>query len=252
VRDTWLLARRAIREVWRQPEATIPILLIPAFFLYVNVGQASKTFPSTTPFLHHQPYVAFQLPVSIIFAVSTITSGLAMVTDIDVGYLDKLRTAPIRRSALVWGRLASDLVRALGAALIIIATSFAFGAHIATGVPGFLALVLLATSWGVAIAGFGMAIALFTRSVAATNSAFIAFFPILFLTPNFVPSELLSEPFRTMASLNPVTSLLQGMRDLVLLPDWQWLSLTKAFGVVVVTFLVTTGASLAALRRLGD
>ncbi|MHB8342253.1 MAG: hypothetical protein ACYDB7_13960, partial [Mycobacteriales bacterium] len=80
-----LLARRAVREVWRLPAATIPTLFIPLFFLAVNLGQISKTFPRTVPFLHGQPYVAFQLPVSLIFAVSTSTSGLAIVTDIDIG-----------------------------------------------------------------------------------------------------------------------------------------------------------------------
>ena len=49
-----LLGRRAVREVVRYPAATIPTLFIPLFFLVVNIGQVSKTFPSTTPFLHGQ------------------------------------------------------------------------------------------------------------------------------------------------------------------------------------------------------
>ena len=66
-----LLGRRAVREVARLPAATIPTLFIPLFFLAVNIGQVSKTFPDTTPFLHGQGYVAFQLPVSLMFAVAT-------------------------------------------------------------------------------------------------------------------------------------------------------------------------------------
>ena len=95
--EVLLLGRRAVREVIRYPEATIPTLFIPLFFLAVNIGQVSKTFPSTTPFLHGQGYVAFQMPVSLMFAVATATTGLALVTEIDGGYFDKLLVAPIRR-----------------------------------------------------------------------------------------------------------------------------------------------------------
>ena len=80
----------------------------------VNIGQVSKTFPSTTPFLKGQGYVAFQLPVSLMFAVATATSGLALVTEIDLGYFDKLLVAPIRRSSIIFGRLTADLVRGIG------------------------------------------------------------------------------------------------------------------------------------------
>ena len=69
----------------RYPEATIPALFIPLFFLAVNIGQVSETFPDTTPFLGGQGYVAFQLPVSLMFAVATASSGLALVTEIENG-----------------------------------------------------------------------------------------------------------------------------------------------------------------------
>ncbi|MDQ5832113.1 MAG: hypothetical protein M3550_03520, partial [Actinomycetota bacterium] len=93
--EVLLLSRRAVREIVRIPEATIPALFIPLFFLAVNIGQVSETFPDTTPFLEGQGYVAFQLPVSLMFAVATASSGLALVTEIDLGYFDKLLAAPI-------------------------------------------------------------------------------------------------------------------------------------------------------------
>jgi len=94
-----LLARRSVREIARYPEATIPALFIPLFFLAVNVGQVSTTIPSSTPFLEGQGYVAFQMPVSLMFAVATASSGLTLVTEIDLGYFDKLLAAPIRRGS---------------------------------------------------------------------------------------------------------------------------------------------------------
>ena len=63
--DAWVLGQRALREGWRTPEALLPTLFIPLFFLVVNVGQAAKIFPSaSTEFLHGQGYGAFQLPSS--------------------------------------------------------------------------------------------------------------------------------------------------------------------------------------------
>src|SRR5439155_1774979 len=118
------------------PEATIPTLFIPLFFLAVNIGQVSKTFPSSTPFLHGQGYVAFQLPVSLMFAVATATSGLALVTEIDNGYFDKLLVAPIRRSSIIIGRLAADLARGIGGSAFVLLAGSTLGGHIAGGVTG--------------------------------------------------------------------------------------------------------------------
>src|SRR2546423_14378932 len=154
--EVLLLGRRAVREIARYPEATIPTLFIPLFFLAVNIGQVSKTFPSSTPFLKGQGYVAFQLPVSLMFAVATATSGLALVTEIDVGYFDKLLVAPIRRSSLIFGRLAADFVRCMGATTLVLLVGLAFGARIHAGIPGAVLIVLMAAMFGTAYAGFAV------------------------------------------------------------------------------------------------
>ena len=64
-------------------------------------------------------------------------------------------------------------------------------------------------------------IALKTRSAAATNSAGLIFFPLMFLTPNFVPRDLLTRPMEIAASLNPVTYLMESLRSLIL-DDLAW------------------------------
>ena len=169
--EVLLLGRRAVREVVRYPEATIPTLFIPLFFLAVNIGQVSKTFPNTTPFLKGQGYVAFQLPVSLMFAVATATTGLALVTEIDSGYFDKLLVAPIRRSSLILGRLGSRLrarhrsfrrrdVRSGSSRSARISRRECLARSCSS---------LLAALFGVAYAGFGILVALRTRNVQATQ-----------------------------------------------------------------------------------
>jgi ABC-2 type transport system permease protein len=252
MKETLLLARRAVREVWRLPAATLPAVFIPVFFMVVNIGQVNRIFPPSTPFLRGQHYVAFQVPVSLVFAVSSATSGLAMVTDIDIGYLDKLLAAPIRRTAIVWGRLAADLVRGVAVSTLVLIVGFLFGARVRSGVVGVVLLILLSALWGVAYAGIAMAIALRTKNVQTTNASFIIFFPLLFLTPNFVPLELLAGPLRTVARLNPVSYVITGLRDLVLYPNIRWGSLGACVLTIVLTGLALTALSLRALERFAE
>jgi len=241
-----LLGRRAVREVIRLPAATVPTLFIPLFFLAVNIGQISKTFPSSTPFLHGQGYVGFQLPVSLMFAVCTATSGLALVTEIDMGYFDKLLVAPIRRSSIIFGRLAADMVRGLAVATLVLLVALAFGMQVRSGIPGALVLVLLAALWGVAYAGIGMLVALHTRNVQATNASFLVFFPLLFLTPNFVPFELLTPLMEALARANPVSYVIEGLRSLVL-EGWVLDKLAICCGVILATGVVLTWLSVRAI-----
>ena len=244
--EIFLLGRRAVREVIRYPEATIPTLFIPLFFLAVNIGQVSKTFPSTTPFLQGQGYVAFQLPVSLMFAVATATSGLALVTEIDNGYFDKLLVAPIRRSSIIVGRLASDLVRGIGASAFVLLAGIAFGAHVEAGVVGALVIVLLSALFGVAYAGFAVLIALRTRNVQATNTSFLLFFPLLFLTPNFVPFDRLTPLMETLARFNPVSYVIVGLRSLVI-EGWDLGKLAACMAVIIGMGVVLTALSLRAI-----
>ncbi|HWH44191.1 MAG TPA: ABC transporter permease [Thermoleophilaceae bacterium] len=248
MREVLLLGRRAVREIARYPEATIPALFIPLFFLAVNIGQVSETFPDTTPFLNGQGYVAFQLPVSLMFAVATATSGLALVTEIDGGYFDKLLTAPIRRSSIILGRLASDLVRGLLGSTVVLLAGLALGAHIEAGFLGAVVLVVLAALFGVGYAGFGILVALRTRNVQATNTSFLLFFPLLFLTPNFVPFDRLSPLMETLARANPVSHVIEGLRSLVI-QGWDLDKLAACMGVIVGLGVVLTALSLRAIAR---
>jgi ABC-2 type transport system permease protein len=244
--EVLLLGRRAVREIARYPEATIPALFIPLFFLAVNIGQVSKTFPSSTPFLHGQGYVAFQLPVSLMFAVATASSGLALVTEIDLGYFDKLLAAPIRRSSIIVGRLAADLVRGLLGATVVVVAGLALGAHMASGVLGAVVLVVLAALFGVGYAGFGILVALRTRNVQATNTSFLLFFPLLFLTPNFVPFDHLSPLMETLARINPVSYVIVGLRSLVI-DGWDAGKLAACVGVIAALGVLLTALSLRAI-----
>src|SRR5918997_4256486 len=140
--QAWLLGQRALREGARTPEALLPTLFIPLFFLAVNVGQAAEIFPSSsTDFLEGQGYGAFQLPSALLLAASFGAAALFLVEEIEEGYFDKLRATPIPRSAIVLGRLIAEAAKCVLIASVIVLLALPFGISIASGVIGFLLLI---------------------------------------------------------------------------------------------------------------
>ena len=232
--SAWALGQRALREAARTPDAIIPTLFIPLFFLVVNTGQAAEIFPSdSTPFLNGQSYGAFQLPQTLLLAGSFGTAALFLVEEIEGGYFDKLRAAPVSRSAIVLGRLIAEAVKGVLIAVLIVLVALPFGIRVESGPVGFALLVALTALWSVVFVGFLQLIALRTRSAAATNSGSLIFFPLLFLTPGFVPRDLLTRPMEIAASLNPVTYVMETMRSLIL-TDLDWGEIWPGFLVVAV------------------
>jgi len=243
-----VLGGRALREAWRTPEALAPTIFIPVFFLIVNFGQAGKIFPSdSTDFLYGQTYAAFQLPISLLLAASFGTAALYLVEEIEGGYFDKLRAAPVARTALVSGRLLAEGAKSVVITAILVAIALPLGVSIASGLAGFLLLLLLTSLWAVVFSGFMQLIALKTRSAAATNSGGLIFFPLLFLTPNFVPRELLTRPMEIAATLNPVTYVMEAMRALIL-QDLSWTPVIRGFGVVAVLGVLMVTLNVRVIR----
>ena len=101
-----------------------------------------------------------------------------------------------------------------------------FGITFASGPLGFLLLVADGGGVGRRVR-FMQLIALKTRSAAATNSAGLVFFPLLFLTPSFVPRSPAQRPMEIAATLNPVTYIMEGLRSLIL-EDFNWAAIGPA------------------------
>ena len=101
---------------------------------------------------------------------------------------------------------------------------------------------------GMNSAGIGMLVALHTRNVQATNASFLVFFPLLFLTPNFVPFDRLSPVMEALARANPVSYVIEGLRSLVL-QGWVPGKLAICVAVIVATGLGLTWLSVRAIER---
>ena len=243
LRDTSSVAERALRSIPRDPEVTIPALVIPVFMYAVTVG-ALNDVAEDIPGLN---YKAFQIPVAVLFAVTGISRAMVVVTDIQTGYFDRLVISPVNRLALLLGLLIADFALVVALTVPVVIMAFIVGVGFATGVPGILVFMFMSGLWGLIFAGFPYAIALKTGNPAAVNISFLLFFPFLFMTTLFVPREAMTGWLGAVADFNPVTHLLAALRSLIS-EGWEPFTLVKGLGATLGVGVVSIGMSLAALR----
>ena len=211
ISDILAITGRAIRGILREPELFIFALIIPVFFFVVQIGALGDVAEQQLGIAN---YATFQLPISILFAAASTSGGNALVLDIAGGYWDKLSLTPAHRSALVVGNLFGEMFAVLGYSLVLLLFGFVIGVRFVDnpviGSVGLLALTLL---FGIGFASVSIAVALATGSVRATQSTFIIFFPLLFLTPSALPRSLMTGWFEKAVSLNPMTYVVEAARS---------------------------------------
>lgn len=214
LRDTGLLTRRALREAMRQPANEAINAFIPLFFFAVTVGAVGEVAGAA---FGVDDYKGFQLPVAVLQGTAGVASGsgLAMTLDIQSGYFEKLMLTSTPRYAIVLSRMVADAIKAMILTFAIIVFALAFGSGFDTGPIGVVVLVLAGGAFALAYAGLGMAIALKTGSPQAAQAGFIIFFPLLFLAPTFAPLDVFATWLEVVARVNPVTYIIEGMRELV-------------------------------------
>jgi ABC-2 type transport system permease protein len=242
--DVVSIAGRALRAVPKDLEAVVPPVLIAFFFFVVNVATLEGL---TEGNIAGFDYTAFQMPTAILLGVTGVSRAPALVIDVQNGYLDRLLLTPIRRLAILLGHLAADVAVAAALTIPILMLGFVLGVRFETGVLGVFVFIGFAAVWSLAFSGFGYAIALKTGNPAAVNSAFLLFFPFLFLTTSYVPRSQLSGWLDTVAAWNPVTYLLEGLRSLAL-EGWQWEALAQAAIAIALVGALSMALCFAALR----
>ena len=241
--DVTTVAGRALRSVLRDPEVTIPALMIPVFMYIMTVG-ALNDFAERIPGLD---YRAFQLPVAVLFAVTGVSRAVTVVTDIQSGYFDRLVITPVNRLALLIGLMIADFALVVALTVPVIIMGFIAQVSFETGVPGILLFMFLSGLWGLIFTGFPYAIALKTGNAAAVNMSFLLFFPFLFMTTLFLPQEAMTGWLAAIADYNPVTYLLAALRSLIS-EGWEPLTLVKGIGAILGVGVVSIGLALAALK----
>jgi ABC-2 type transport system permease protein len=242
------LARRSVIRTIRQPANWITPLIFPLALMAVNTGglDAATSLPGfpTDSFLAF--FLAFPFIQGSLFA--TVNAGVDLARDIQTGFLNRLALTPMQSPALLLGHLGGVVVMGFVQAAWYLAVGLAIGVRLESGVAGALVLFLLAVLIVLAFGSFGALAALRTGSTEAVHSLFPVFFVFLFISSMNLPRNLIETTwFRTAASLNPVSYLIEAIRSLVI-QGWNWEALGLGFSIAIVMSVVGLTLSSLALR----
>jgi ABC-2 type transport system permease protein len=242
------LAWRSVVRTLRQPIVIVPPLVFPLFLLAINasgLGAATNIpdFPTTS-------YLAFALAFPFmqgsIFATNT--AGTNVAQDIGSGFFNRLALTPMSGPSLLVGQLTGVLLIGILQAVAFLAAGLAAGATLDAGVLGALVLFALSLSIAAAFGAIGLFVGLRTGSSEAVQGLFPLMFILLFLSSATLPRDLIaSDWFQTVATINPVSYLIEGLRSLII-TGWDAEALALGFGVAIVTFVVALWAATLAMR----
>lgn len=216
--QTGALARRAIVGTLRTPQALVPSLFFPLVLMAIftaSFANAPRSIPGFPPV---RSFLDFAIAGAILqgILIGGTTAGAAFALDIEDGFFDRLVASPVSRAAILIGRLAGGVVIAMAQTLLFLAIGIAFGVRVEGGVWGILVLLLLAALLSVAISGLGVFLALRSGSAEAVQGTFPLFFALLFFSSAFFPRETMSGWFKVVADVNPISYLVEAMRDQVI------------------------------------
>ncbi len=235
-RDSLIEAGRHLRTVPRNADllmfATVQPIMFVLLFNYV-FGGAIRTdgYDSYTQYL--LPGVFAQ---TVVFGSSFTSLGLA--TDLQKGFIDRLRTLPISQSAVLIGRTVSDFIRNLFTFSVMLGVGFLIGFRFSGGIVNGLLACLLLLSFSYAFSWIQALIGLSVSSPEAANSAgFIWMFPMTFVSSAFVPTDSMPSWLKAIAEANPFTIVTNAARALYNgkpVENGVWISLAWAAGISVI------------------
>ncbi|MGE5137692.1 MAG: ABC transporter permease [Gemmatimonadota bacterium] len=250
VNDTLTITRRGLLVWMRVPTYIVFTVIQPVMFVlmfrYVFGGAI------------HPPgvdYVSYLMPgiIGQTAAFATFGTAIALAQELQKGVIDRLRSMPMTRSAVLSGRLVADTIRMLITILIIVGVGYAVGFRFLNGFGPAVAMVALATVFGIAFA----CIAAFTGLAIGDEESVQAFgmiwlFPLTFVSSAFVPIETMPGWLQAFANNQPVTYTINAMRGLALGGQYAThlsADLWKSAAWIVGIFLVFGPLAVRAYKR---
>ncbi len=213
VGDGLVVARRNLIKIKRVPELLVFTTLSPIMFVLLFAYVFGGAISGGDPQQYREFLIAGIFAQTVIFGATTTGAGLA--DDVQKGIIDRFRSLPMSRTAVLTGRTLSDVVNNIIVLVVMSLTGLLVGWRIRSSfldaVAGYLVLIVFAyaISWVMAYVG------LLVPSVEVVNQAsFIVIFPLTFIANTFVPLESLPGPLKAFAQWNPVSAITAAARDL--------------------------------------
>jgi ABC-2 type transport system permease protein len=242
------LARRSVLRTLRQPAQVVPTVVFPLLLLAINA--AGLDAATMLPGFPSDSYVDFAMAFAFMQGAlfTMINAGTDLARDVESGFLSRLALTPMRRAALLVGQLAGVMAVSLLAAVVYLVVGLVAGVTVVTGAGGVVVLFALAMLIGLAFASLGACIGLRFGSAEAVQGFFPLVFVTLFLSSASLPRELIEQDwFRTVATWNPVSYLVEGVRSLFVI-GWDADALALGFGIAAVAAALGIAGAARALR----
>jgi ABC-2 type transport system permease protein len=247
--QTWAMSKRAIMAMWRQPSLVVPSLIFPLFFIALGTSSFSRAI-NIPGFPTVDSYLDFALAGAVVQGVlfGSVTGAAAMATDIENGFFDRLLASPSTRSGILVGRLAGGMAYGAGQTAFFMIVLLPFGLSVKSGPIGALALIVSGTLLALAVGALMSTMALRTGSAEAVQGSFPLLFIALFFSSAFFPRETMSGMYATLADYNPISYLVEGMRDLII-DGLTWWALIRALLVPAALAIATIALALRSLSK---
>ena len=214
LRQSWAITRRNLTHIKRMPEMLMDVTIQPVMFvlLFAFVFGGSIQIPGGGT-NYREWLLGGIMGQTIAFASFIVAVGLT--ADIDKGIVDRMRSLPINPAAVLVGRSISSLMHSSIGIIVMSLTGLLIGWRIDNGFANAVLAYGLLLMWGFAMIWVGILVGSAMRSVEAVNGLmFTMMFPITFLANTFAPTERMTPWLRTIAEWNPISSLVQGVREL--------------------------------------
>jgi ABC-2 type transport system permease protein len=250
--QVYALGYRAFFRILRRPGQLIFPFVFPLILFAVNA--AGLEAATHLPGFPTDDYRNFALAVPFMQGALFISmnAGTDLARDIETGFLNRLRLTPMRAPALLAGQLGGAIVVGIAQGVAYLLVGIAIGVPIASGPLGALVLLALSTLIGFAFAGIGAFLALRFGTGEAVQGFFPLLFVSVFLSSSSLPRNLIqTEWFQTVATYNPVSYLIEGIRSLII-TGWDAEALALGFGFAIgLTVLSLAAASRELRKRVG-
>jgi len=214
LRHSLALTRRSLIKIRRTPEQLLDVTLQPIMFIVLFVYLFGGAVAGST-----HDYLQYVLPALIAMGVvfGSMQTGVNLNDDIKKGVFDRFRSLPIPRSAPLVGSVLGDLVRAVVAFAVPIGFGYAIGFRIQTDPLRTLAACLLMVTFAFCMSWVFVLVGMLVREPGAVQGiSFLALFPVAFGTNVFVPTDTLPGWLQAWVRVNPITSLMDAVRGLML------------------------------------
>ncbi len=251
VYDSWIIAKRNLTVLPRTPALVFFILVQPVMFVvlfnYVFGGAIGASLPEGVD------YAQFLIPgvmlQAVVFAASSTSVGLA--DDLQTGIVDRFRSLPISRSAVLSGRIVADTLRLVAVGVVLLLVGLLIGFRFEGGIALGALMLLVAVAFGFAICWVQAIIGIAVPNAETAQSAgFIWMFPLIFVSSTFTPVDTMPGWMQAIANNNPITHLVNLLRALAqgeTLPGDSWAGLVAPVALWTIGIIVVA-APLAVAR----